>query len=120
MPKKYLLLCYPTCSTCKKAQQWLDEKGISYELRDIKAENPTAAELRKWQEQSSIPIRKLFNTSGLVYKSLQLKEKLPGMGEEDMFSLLATDGMLVKRPILVAGDRVFVGYKEAEWNTLHE
>ena len=108
-------LCYPRCSTCQKAKKWLDERGIAYELRDIKEQNPTAEELRAWREKSGLPLKRFFNTSGLQYKALGLKEKLPAMTEEEQFGLLATDGMLVKRPLLVTEDRVLVGFREAEY-----
>ena len=108
-------LCYPRCSTCQKAKKWLDERGIAYELRDIKEQNPTAEELRAWREKSGLPLKRFFNTSGLQYKALGLKEKLPAMTEEEQFDLLATDGMLVKRPLLVTEDRVLVGFREAEY-----
>ena len=108
-------LCYPRCSTCQKAKKWLDERGIAYELRDIKEQNPTAEELRAWREKSGLPLKRFFNTSGLQYKALGLKEKLPGMTEEEQFGLLATDGMLVKRPLLVTEERVLVGFREAEY-----
>jgi len=111
-----LFLCYPKCTTCQKAKQWLDDHGIPYTLRDIKQENPTAEELRAWHKASGLPLKRFFNTSGLLYKSLQLKERLPGMSEDEQFALLASDGMLVKRPILVDGDRVFVGFRAAEWD----
>ena len=110
-----LFLCYPKCTTCQKAKAWLDQKGVSYELRDIKLDNPTAGELRTWWQLSGLPLKKFFNTSGLQYKALGLKDQLPAMSEEEQLALLATDGMLVKRPILLAGDRVLVGFKEAEW-----
>lgn len=108
-------ICYPKCSTCQKARKWLDENHIPYELRDIKAQNPTAAELAAWHKQSGLPLRKFFNTSGLLYKSMELKTKLPAMTDEEMLALLATDGMLVKRPLLVGDDAVLVGFKEAAW-----
>lgn len=108
-------LCYPRCSTCQKAKKWLDERGIAYELRDIKEQNPTAEELRAWREKSGLPLKRFFNTSGLQYKALGLKEKLPAMTEEEQFDLLATDGMLVKRPLLVTENRVLVGFREAEY-----
>lgn len=108
-------ICYPKCSTCQKAQKWLDANGISYALRNIKTENPTHDELTVWHECSGLPLKKFFNTSGLLYKSMGLKDKLPGMSEDEMLDLLATDGMLVKRPILVGGDFTLVGFKEAEW-----
>lgn len=109
-------ICYPKCTTCQKAKKWLDENGVEYELRDIKENNPSREELASWYEKSGLPIKKFFNTSGLLYKSMELKTKLPEMSEEDMLSLLATDGMLVKRPILVSDSFVLVGFKEAEWS----
>ena len=108
-------VCYPKCTTCQKARKWLEEKGISYELRDIKTENPSAQELEQWYRRSGLPLKKFFNTSGLLYKSMALKDKLAGMTEEEMLHLLATDGMLVKRPLLVGEETVLVGFKEAEW-----
>jgi arsenate reductase len=110
-----LFLEYPPCSTCKKAKAWLDANGIAYTARHIKEENPSYEELKLWYERSGLPLKKFFNTSGLLYKSLNLKEKLPAMSEEEQFALLASDGMLVKRPILVGEDYVFVGFKEAQW-----
>ena len=108
-------ICYPKCTTCKKAQKWLDDNGMTYDIRDIKSENPTAEELSEWYKKSGLPLKKFFNTSGLLYKSMELKDKLPDMSEEEQIKLLATDGMLVKRPILVSGDTVLVGFKEQEW-----
>lgn len=108
-------ICYPKCTTCQKAKAWLDAKGIAYDLRDIKLDNPTADELAAWYQKSGLPLKKFFNTSGLLYKSMGLKDKLPAMTEEEMLSLLATDGMLVKRPILVSDDAVLIGFKEADW-----
>lgn len=108
-------VCYPKCTTCQKAQKWLEEKGISHELRDIKTKNPSAQELEQWYRRSGLPLKKFFNTSGLLYKSMELKDKLPGMTEGEMLHLLATDGMLVKRPLLVGEETVLVGFKEAEW-----
>ena len=110
-----LLLCYPKCSTCKKAQAWLDSHGISYEYRDIKAQNPTQEELRQWHSQSGLPLKRFFNTSGLVYKNEHIKDRLPGMSEEEQYALLAQNGMLIKRPLLLLGDRVLVGFRPAEW-----
>ena len=107
-------ICYPKCTTCQKAQKWLDENGISYTFRDIKTENPTYEELSAWHRRSSLPLKRFFNTSGLLYKSMALKDKLPAMSEDEMLKLLATDGMLVKRPLLVGNDFVLVGFKEAE------
>lgn len=108
-------VCYPKCTTCQKARKWLDENGISYELRDIKTQNPSYEELEQWYRRSGLPLKKFFNTSGLLYKSMELKDKLPGMTEGEMLHLLATDGMLVKRPLLVGEETVLVGFKEAEW-----
>ena len=108
-------LCYDKCTTCKKAKKWLDERGVSYDLRPIKEENPTAAELRAWHEISGLPLKKFFNTSGLQYKAMGLKDKLPAMSEDEQLELLATDGMLVKRPMLIGDDFVLVGFKEADW-----
>ena len=110
-----VFICYPKCGTCRKAEKWLDEQGASYEKRMIKEENPTEAELRRWHAMSGLPLKKFFNTSGLLYKSMDLKNRLPAMSEEEMLKLLATDGMLVKRPIIVNGDTVLVGFREAEW-----
>ena len=108
-------ICYPKCTTCQRAKKWLDDNKIKYELRDIKLGNPTLEELTSWYKESDLPIKKFFNTSGLLYKSLRLKNKLPEMTEEEMLGLLATDGMLVKRPLLIADDFVLVGFREAEW-----
>lgn len=108
-------ICYPKCTTCRKAKKWLDDNKIEYELRDIKLDNPTFEELTAWYHQSGLPLKKFFNTSGLLYKSLDLKNKLPGMTEEEMLKLLANDGMLVKRPLLVGDDFVLVGFKETAW-----
>lgn len=110
-----LFLQYPPCSTCKKAKKWLDDHGVAYEARDIKQDNPTQEELRAWQARSSLPLKRFFNTSGQLYRSLQLKEKLPAMPEAEQLALLAGDGMLVKRPLAVGEDFVLVGFKEAEW-----
>jgi len=111
-------VCYPKCTTCKKAQKWLDDNGKYYEVRDIKENNPTYEELKCWHEKSGLPLKRFFNTSGLLYKSMGLKDKLPAMSEEEQLKLLATDGMLVKRPILLADDKVLVGFKEAEWEQI--
>ncbi len=110
-----LFLCYPKCSTCQKARRWLDERGLAYDVRDIKADNPTADELRDWHRKSGLPLKRFFNTSGLQYKALGLKDRLPGMTEEEQYALLATDGMLVKRPLLLDGETVLVGFREAQW-----
>ena len=112
-----LFVCYPKCSTCQKAKAWLEERGLSFELRDIKQERPTAEELRRWQAISALPLKRFFNTSGLQYKALGLKDRLGGMSEEEQLALLAADGMLVKRPILVGEDFVLVGFRQAEWET---
>ena len=111
-------VCYPKCTTCQKAKKWLENNGISYDQRHIKEQNPTVAELEEWQARSGLPLRKFFNTSGILYKSLGLKDKLSTMSDLEQLALLATDGMLVKRPILIAGDKVLVGFKEAEWEIL--
>ena len=108
-------ICYPKCTTCQKARKWLDENNIKYEFRDIKLENPSLEELTAWYKLSGLPLRKFFNTSGLLYKSMELKTKLPNMTDEEMLALLATDGMLVKRPLAIGDDFVLVGFKEAEW-----
>ena len=110
-----LLLEYPKCSTCQKAKAWLDEKGISYTDRDIKAENPSKEELSAWLEKSGLESKRFFNTSGLLYRSLELKTKLPGMSDDERLSLLSTDGMLVRRPLLVGDDFVLAGFREKEW-----
>ena len=110
-----LFLHYPKCTTCQKAKAWLDAKGVAYEARDIKLENPSAEELRTWWKKSGSPLKKFFNTSGLQYRALELKDKLPSMDEEQQLALLATDGMLVKRPILAGEDFVLTGFRPAEW-----
>ena len=110
-----LLICYPKCTTCQKAKKWLESQGIAYTERNISEENPTYAELKEWYKKSGLPLKRFFNTSGLLYKSMQLKDKLPEMSEEEQLKLLATDGMLVKRPLVVDGDNVLTGFKEAEW-----
>lgn len=108
-------ICYPKCTTCQKAQKYLDEKGVKYEVRNIKEENPTFEELEMWYKKSGLPLKKFFNTSGLLYKSMALKDKLPAMSEEEQLKLLSTDGMLVKRPLLVGEDFVLTGFREKEW-----
>ena len=113
-----LFLEYPPCSTCKKAKAWLDANGVSYTARHIKDENPTFEELKAWYQRSGLPLKKFFNTSGLLYKSMNLKDKLPTMTEEEQLRLLATDGMLVKRPLVVLDDAVLTGFREAEWQKL--
>lgn len=110
-----LFICYPKCSTCQKAKKWLDEQGVSYTERHIKDENPTLDELKEWYAKSGLPLKKFFNTSGMIYKSLNLKEKLPQMSEDEQLELLATDGMLVKRPLVVGDDFVLTGFREKEW-----
>ena len=112
-----LFICYPKCTTCQKAKQWLCDNGVSFIERNIKENNPTLEELKAWHKQSGLPLKKFFNTSGLQYKALWLKDKLPTMNEDEHFALLASDGMLVKRPILVGDDFVLVGFKEADWTT---
>lgn len=110
-----VFLCYPACTTCKKAQAFLDGLGVSYTLRNIKAENPSREELAEWHARSGLPLKRFFNTSGLAYKALGLKDKLPGMSEEEQLRLLASDGMLVKRPVVVTESAVLVGFRPAEW-----
>ncbi|MGI5855183.1 MAG: arsenate reductase family protein [Candidatus Merdivicinus sp.] len=110
-----LFICYPKCSTCRKAQDWLDAHGLSYTLRDIKEENPTAAELAEWLRKSGLPLKRFFNTSGLKYKELDLKNRLSSMSDEEQLTLLASDGMLVKRPILITETTVLPGFREPEW-----
>ena len=110
-----LLICYPKCTTCQKAKKWLESQGIAYTERNIAEENPTYAELKEWYKKSGLPLKRFFNTSGLLYKSMQLKDKLPEMSEEEQLKLLATDGMLVKRPLVVDVYNVLYGFKEAEW-----
>lgn len=109
-------ICYPKCTTCQKAKKWLDDNKIEYEFRDIKLDNPTLGELTEWYKKSGLSLKKFFNTSGLLYKSLDLKNKLPKMTEDEMLNLLASDGMLVKRPLLIGDDFVLVGFKEAGWS----
>lgn len=109
-------ICYPRCTTCQKAKKWLDDNKIQYELRDIKEDNPSFEELSAWYEISGLSLKKFFNTSGLLYKSMNLKDKLPAMSEEEQLKLLATDGMLVKRPLVIGEDFVLVGFKESEWS----
>jgi len=110
-----LFLCYPKCTTCQKAKKWLDDRQVSYEMRDIKLQNPSKEELEQWYRVSGLPLKKFFNTSGLLYKSMQLKDKLPQMTEDEQLELLAGDGMLVKRPMLITENKILVGFKEAEW-----
>ena len=110
-----LFVCYPKCTTCQKARAWLEARGLDFQVRDIKEDNPTGEELRRWHAASGLPLKRFFNTSGLQYKALGLKDRLPGMSEEEQFALLAADGMLVKRPILVGDGFVLVGFREAQW-----
>ena len=113
-----LFIEYPPCSTCQKARKWLDEQGAAYESRHIKLENPNYEELKEWHHRSGLPLKRFFNTSGLLYKSMELKNKLPDMTEEEQLRLLATDGMLVKRPILITQKGIATGFKESEWAKL--
>ena len=113
-----LFLEYPPCSTCRKAKKWLDDNGIAYEDRHIKENNPSFEELKAWYEKSGMPLKKFFNTSGIQYRVLELKDKLPAMTEEEQLQLLASDGMLVKRPVLVTENAVLIGFKEADWEKL--
>ncbi len=110
-----LFIQYPKCTTCQKAKKWLDEHGVQYIDRHIKEDNPTAKELTSWQKMSGLPVKKFVNTSGILYRELNLKDKLPAMSDNEIFGLLATDGMLVKRPVLVGDDFVLTGFKETEW-----
>ena len=109
-------ICYPKCTTCQKAKKWLDDNKIEYRLRDIKENNPSLEELTAWYKMSGFLLKKFFNTSGLLYKSMELKDKIPAMSEEEQLKLLATNGMLVKRPIVISKDFVLVGFKESEWS----
>ena len=113
-----LFVNYPKCSTCRKAKKWLNDNGIEFEDRDIKLDNPTKEELRKWHEISGLDIKKFFNTSGMIYREMGLKDKLQDMSLEEKLELLASDGMLVKRPVLVTDDTVLVGFKEEQWKSL--
>ena len=110
-----LFICYPKCTTCQKAQKWLDDHEVTYDLRNIKEENPTEAQLREWRAKSGLPLKRFFNTSGLQYKAQKLKDRLPEMSEDEQFALLATDGMLVKRPLLITDDTVIPGFREADY-----
>lgn len=115
--KMMKFICYPKCTTCQRAQKWLDDNKLEYEMRDIKLDNPTLSELTEWYKKSGLPLKRFFNTSGLLYKSLDIKNKLPDMTEGEALELLATDGMLVKRPLLIGEDFVLVGFREDEWRT---
>lgn len=110
-----IFICYSKCSTCQKAKKWLDEQDIKYTERHIVDNNPSYEELKEWYNKSGLPLKRFFNTSGILYKEMQLKDKLPTMNEEEQLKLLATNGMLVKRPLVVNGDMVLIGFKEAEW-----
>lgn len=110
-----IFICYPKCSTCQKAKKWLDENRIEYTERHIVEENPTYEELKSWYTRSGLPLKKFFNTSGMLYKEMQLKDKLPDMGEEEQLKLLATNGMLVKRPLIVGDGVILTGFREKEW-----
>ena len=110
-----LFVCYPKCTTCQKARTWLDAQGVSYEVRDIKLQNPSAEELRQWWQRSGLPLKKFFNTSGMIYKNMGLSKKLPEMSEDEQLALLATDGMLVKRPLVIDDNFVLTGFREADW-----
>lgn len=118
MEKSMLFVCYPKCTTCQKAKKYLDEQGAAYTLRDIKLENPSRDELAQWHERSGLELKRFFNTSGLQYHALSLKDRLPEMSRDEMLDLLASDGMLVKRPLLIADHAVLVGFKEKEWEKL--
>ena len=113
-----LFVYYPKCSTCQRAKKWLEEKQIIFEARDVKLQNPTKEELIEWHQRSGLPLKKFFNTSGLLYREMQLKDRLPEMSEEEQYDLLASDGMLVKRPIVVTKEQVLVGFREKEWEKI--
>ncbi len=113
-----IFICYPKCTTCQKAKKWLDENGISYTERNIKEENPTYTELKEWYEKSRLPLSKFFNTSGLIYRSMNLKDKLPAMTDEEKLQLLSTDGMIVKRPIIITDNGILTGFNEKAWSEL--
>jgi len=110
-----LFICYPKCTTCQRARKWLEEHKVKYTERNIATDNPTYEELKEWHKTSGLPLKRFFNTSGMLYREMRLKDKLPSMSEEEQLKLLATDGMLVKRPLLIARDKVLVGFKEAQW-----
>ncbi len=116
--EKVTIVCYPKCTTCKKAEDWLKGKGVEYNYRHIKEENPSVDELKDWIGRSGLPMKRFFNTSGLLYKEYNMKEKVATLPEEELLDILASNGMMVKRPILLAGDKVLVGFKEAEWNSV--
>ena len=116
--KQAIFLCYPRCSTCKKAEKWLADNDITVKVRNIKEDNPTAQELRLWHEKSGLPLKRFFNTSGLKYKELNLKEKLPNMSDNEKIKLLVSDGMLIKRPIFISEKTILLGFKEKEWEVL--
>lgn len=113
-----LYICYPKCTTCQKGKKWLDDHKIQIEVRDIKQNNPSYEELKSWYEKSEMPLKSFFNTSGIIYKSLNLKDKLSEMSEEEQLRLLATDGMLVKRPLIISEDKIYIGFKERQWLSL--
>lgn len=110
-----LFICYPKCTTCQKARKWLNAKGIPYEERDIKTQNPNREELKEWYQKSGLPLKRFFNTSGMLYKEMKLKDRLPEMSEEEQLELLSTDGMLVKRPLVITDEAILTGFKEKEW-----
>ena len=112
------IICYPRCTTCKKAVNWLEKQGVDFEYRDIKEKNPKKTELKKWHKASGLSLKKFFNTSGQLYREMNLKDKLADMTEEEMYELLASDGMLVKRPLLITEEKVLVGFKEDEWKSV--
>ena len=118
MPDKIIFIEYPKCTTCQKAQKWLEERHIAFEDRHIKEEQPTLEELKQWHKASGLPLKRFFNTSGMLYKEMKLKDRLPDMSEDEMYQLLATDGMLVKRPILITAKGITAGFKEADWEML--
>ena len=115
---KTTVLCYAKCTTCQKALKWLDENGVDYAVRPIKEEHPSAEEIRQWHKKSGLPLKRFFNTSGMLYRELNLKDRLPDMSEEEQIELLASDGMLVKRPLLVSDELICPGFREKEWEAL--
>ena len=113
-----LFIEYPKCTTCQKAKKWLEDHGVSFTDRDIREDNPSVDELKQWQQRSGLPLKRFFNTSGMLYREMGLKDKLGGMSEEEQFELLASDGMLVKRPLLITGEKVLAGFREKEWEEI--
>lgn len=118
MKEKVKIICHPRCTTCKKAEKFLEDNGIEFDFRDIREENPTKDEIKNWHKSTGLPLKRFFNTSGQLYRSLELKDKLESMSEEEQYELLSTDGMLVKRPVLISDDKILIGFKQSEWEDL--